>query len=283
MKAENNILLNRVFTRNTVKALIEKNTNETYFTAIKRYINDPDGKNHQELISEIYRRLDGEYRNEYFYKNTLMNKLLLGVHSPMTTTALTEVPVSKSKADFILINGKAVVYEIKTELDNFDRLESQIEDYYKAFSYVCVVTCDSNYEALEKMLKDSPVGIYVLTAKNRLSRRKEPICDISHLNFEVIFKILRKKEYETILQTHYGYLPNVTQFNYYSASKKMFMNISTDTAYKLFTKELKKRNRIDIKSFSKVPYELKSLIYFSDFGNSDYNKLQNFLLSRFGG
>ena len=62
------------------------------------------------------------------------------MHSVNTTTALTEVAIAKSKADFVLINGKAVVYEIKTELDNLERLCSQIDDYYKAFDHVAVVT-----------------------------------------------------------------------------------------------------------------------------------------------
>ena len=70
---------------------------------------DPDGKTNGEIISRIYHYMGESYRNEYFYKNTLLNKLLLGVHKPTTTSALTEVPVGRSKADFILINGKAVV------------------------------------------------------------------------------------------------------------------------------------------------------------------------------
>ncbi len=53
------------------------------------------------------------YRNEYFYKNTILNKLLLGRHSINTTTALSEMPIGKSIADFILLNGKGVVDEIK--------------------------------------------------------------------------------------------------------------------------------------------------------------------------
>ena len=67
-----------------------------------------------------------------------------------TTTALTEIPIAKSKADFVLINGKAVVYEIKTELDNFDRLENQINDYYKAFDHVAVVTCKRKSSGIEE-------------------------------------------------------------------------------------------------------------------------------------
>ena len=120
--------LNRIFTRNMLRHLIDGKTDNVYSSVVRRYTSNPDEKNNRELLSEIYCELKNNYRNEYFYKNTLLNKLLLGVHSVNTTTALTEVAIAKSKADFVLINGKAVVYEIKTELDNLDRLSSQIDD-----------------------------------------------------------------------------------------------------------------------------------------------------------
>lgn len=283
MNTSNYLLLNRVFTRNTFKELIEERTETTYVTAIKRYINDPEDKNNKELISEIYKRLKGNYRNEYFYKNTLLNKLLLGVHNPTTTTALTEVPVAKSKADFILINGKAVVYEIKTELDNFDRLQNQLEDYYKAFNYVSVVTSESNYETIQNKLSGTPVGINLLTRRNCLSTKKRPTENSSNLDLNIIFKIMRKPEYETILRTYYGELPTVSQFNYYTTCRQMYCQIDTKTAYNLFLQVLKSRNHIDIDLYSTVPYELKFLIYFSNLKNNDYKKLQDFLKSKFGG
>ena len=113
MDNANSILLNRFFTRNTFKQVIDDGESPAYIAAMRRYIVEPTRKTNKECISEIYQYLKKEYQNEYYYKNTLLNKLLLGVHSPHTTTALTEVPVGNSKADFILINGKAVVYEIK--------------------------------------------------------------------------------------------------------------------------------------------------------------------------
>ena len=65
---------------------------------------------------------------------------------------MTEIPVGNAKPDFILINGKAVVYEIKTEFDNFDRLENQITEYYRAFNHVAIVTHEKNVNlALEKI------------------------------------------------------------------------------------------------------------------------------------
>lgn len=283
MNSSNYLLLNRVFSRNTFKELIKGHTEETYATAIKRYVNDSEDKNNQQLISDIYQVLKKDYRNEYFYKNTLLNTLLLGIHTPKTTTALTEVLVSKSKADFILINGKAVVYEIKTELDNFDRLETQLNDYYKAFNHVSVVTSQSNYQAIKKRLSDTPVGICLLTNRNNLSEKKEPTQDNSRLDLNIIFKILRKTEYEAILLTHYGKLPNESQFNYYSACKQMFCQIDTPLAYRLFLKELKKRNRIDIELYSSVPYELKYIMYFLNLKKIDFQNLKIFLDSKFGG
>lgn len=278
-----NTLLNHVFTRNTFKKLIESNLEKTYITAVQRYVIDPENKDNQQLISEIYRELQSNYRNEYFYKNTLLNKLLLGVHSLRTTTALTEVPVGKSKADLILINGKAVVYEIKTELDNLDRLESQISDYFKAFNHVSIVTCESNYKAIEKRLMDAPVGIILLTNSDRLSIKRKAIENNSYLDLSIMFKILRKMEYQNIIKNYYGELPSVSQFNYYSTCHEMFCAIEPSTAYNLFLKELKKRNRINIALYSNVPYELKSLIYFSNLKDSDYLNLQGFLVSKFGG
>lgn len=283
MESVNNLLLNRVFTRNTFKALIAGSRDDIYYAAIRRYVNDPEGKSHLQIISEIYEILDKEYRNEYFYKNTLLNKLLIGVHSPKTTIALTEVPVYKSKADFILINGKAVVYEIKTELDNLERLESQLQDYYKAFTTVYVVTSESNFEAVKRKLDTSNVGIYVLTKKNSISLRKKAIDDYSYLNLETIFRILRKKEYENILLKNYGYLPEVSQFYYYSECKKMFKNLDINIAYQMFISELKKRNKIEIQYFYQVPKELKSLAYFSGLKKKDYCILQEFLSKRYGG
>ena len=110
--AANNLILNRLFTQNVFQDLINDNNNITYGAVVKRYITDTEAKNNGELISKIYGIMSKSYRNEYFYKNTLLNELLIEKHNVSTTTALTQIPIGKSKADFILINGKAVVYEI---------------------------------------------------------------------------------------------------------------------------------------------------------------------------
>lgn len=277
MDSANSILLNRFFTRNTFRHIIDGDDSKTYVATIRRYIKNYDRKTNMECISEVYEILKRGYQNEYYYKNTLLNKLLLGVHSPRTTTALTEVPVGNSKADFILINGSAVAYEIKTSLDNFERLDGQIEDYYKAFSRVVVVTSEGNYGDVKKRLEDSPVGICLLTKKGTLSMRKEPeeFCDM--LSKSTMFKVLRKNEYERILYNYYGTLPDVSQFEYYRACQDLFESIPIDDAYNNFIKSLKLRMKLDIVEYAEVPYELKFIVYFSNYKESDYAKLSRFL------
>lgn len=282
---ENNVILNRLFTQNAFFDVMHNGSNPTYGTVIQRYINDPEDKENGTLISEVYRFMSKEYRNEYFYQNTLLNKLLLGKHSTNTTTALTQIPISKSKADFILINGKAVVYEIKTELDTFERLDTQLRDYFKAFNHVCLVTSESQYDRAESILADTPVGIYVLTQQNTLSSilRKEPIMDNSSLDYTAIFKVLHKHEYESILLQHFSSLPVASQAFYYGECLKLFSEIPILDAYNTAIKQLKKRNRITISEFEKVPYELKSLIYFSKPSKSDWKTINVFLNQKYGG
>lgn len=277
--------LNRVFTRNMLRHFMDGKTDNVYATVVKRYICNPNQKKNRQLISEIYCELKNNYRNEYFYKNTLLNKLLLGVHSVNTTTALTEVPIAKSKADFVLINGKAVVYEIKTELDNLERLSSQIDDYYKAFDHVAVVTFEKNLLQLQKVLDsiDKPVGIYVLRKNGKLGTIQKPQRYIEDLNKEVIFKLLRKNEYENIITHYYGYLPEVTQFKYYTACKQLFLEIPLEESYLYVLKNLKKRMQLEKQEFVKVPYELKFLAYFMELKYEDYQKLEIFLEQQYGG
>lgn len=281
----NNSILTRVFTQNMLKELMYDYSDTPILSNIvKRYEIKYDGETKNEsIISEIYQYISRSYRNEYFYKNTLLNKLIISAHRLKTTTALTEVPVAKSKADFIMINGKAVVYEIKTELDTFERLESQISDYYKTFDHVCVVTSESQAEELQVRFNNSPVGIYVLSGKNTLRRLKEPQEFRENLDKEQIFKILNKPEYENIVKKIIKRLPAVTPVQYYRECKKIACELPLDELYSLFLKELKKRNKIDIIDFEQIPYALRFLVYFSKFQKDQLLELNDYLNQPFKG
>src|SRR5699024_2444060 len=200
--------LNALFSRRTLRSLLNGKSEFNYKEKIT----------YEEYINIAYRKLSKHYRNEYYYKNALLNRRLLGVHSINTAVALSELSVGKSIADFVLLNGDAVVYEIKTELDDFSRLDDQLQDYYKAFKNVYVVTAESKIAQLKRMLEDSPTGIIALRRNGSLSRPiKVAQSDSDRLDHTSLFKLLRKQEYLTITEKYFSGIPNVKPVFLYDA------------------------------------------------------------------
>ena len=275
----NNRIMNSFFTQKVFNDLVKNEKNNIYDLTIQQCINKEKMKTNNEVIKEIYNFMNKYYRNEYFYKNTLLNKLLLGIHNTKTATALTQISIGKAKADFILINGKAIVYEIKSDLDNFDRLIAQVKEYYRAFNNVCVITSESNFEKLSHLLNGTTVGIKVLTKANRFSQKlkKESEENNSYLDYNVIFRILHKREFESIIYKYFNELPATSQVFYFTECYNMFKNIPIDQLFELVIKELKKRNEIEEKYLKDIPYELRSLVYFSKPSANYFSKLNIFL------
>lgn len=261
---DNNLILKRFFSKPLLHDLLSGKSNDVFDCVVKRYITDPQGKSYGDLVSEIYTYLGKNYRTEYFYKNTMLNKLLVKRHDYRKTIVLSELPIGNSKADFIMINGKGVVYEIKTELDNLDRLDSQINDYYKAFSEVVIVTYEENLDKVVKIVPDT-VGIMLLTKRKALKTIREPLTDFSYLEYETIFKILRKYEFEKIIQNRGYSLPEVNQFQYYRECYNILTQIKIEDLQADMLKELKNRMKIDIVEFTmSLPEELRFLSYFDE-------------------
>ena len=269
--ADNSRAINRVFTRKVLCNLIENGKSDIFDYVVKRYIDDPSSKNHGQLISEIYAHLNKQQRNEYFYMNTLLNKLLCGIHNVNTTAAFSQVRIGHSIADFVMINGEGRVYEIKSDLDNFDRLYDQLRDYYCAFSKVSVLASIHELEKVHNVLSSfgdmgNAVGIYVLSDRGTIfnkERSREPCAYNEFLNHSSIFKLLRKKEYESIVKDYFGTVPQVEPVFHFRAFLEKFEEIPITEAQQRAFQEMKKRNRITVEEFQGIQPELKAAIYFS--------------------
>ena len=270
---DNSRVINRVFTRGVICDLIQNGANEVFDCVVRRYVDDPDSKTHGEIISEIYERLGKEKRNEYYYVNTLLNKLLVGIHSVNTTTALSKVRIGRAIADVVMINGEGKIYviEVKSELDNFDRLYDQVNNYFLAFSKVSVLSSIHEYEKVERILSrfgdmGDAVGIYVLSDRDTIFNKKhsrEPKLYLERLDYSCIFKLMRKYEFENILLKYFGEIPIAAPAFYYKACLEQFCQIPIITAQELVFEQLKKRNRIEKTVFEGIQPELKSVVYFS--------------------
>ncbi|MCL2856731.1 MAG: sce7726 family protein [Oscillospiraceae bacterium] len=270
---DNSRAINRVFTRGVINDLLQKGSNEVFDYVVQRYVNDPESKTHGQIISEIYAYLGKEQRNEYYYMNTLLNKLLVGIHSVNTTSVLSNVRVGRSVADFVMINGegKVYVFEVKSALDNFDRLHDQVINYFTAFSKVSVLSPMRELEKVERTLLElgdmgDAVGIYVLSDRDTIFNKaytKEPQQFDDYLDHACIFKILRKREYENILNRYFGTIPTVAPVFHFRACLENFKEIPIKEAQHMAFMELKNRNKISKTTFEQIQPELKSTIYFA--------------------
>lgn len=271
--------INKVFTIPYIDKMIRGSGNkDTFLKCVSRYVETKEGLTYGDAISRIYHYMDSSYRNEYYFKNTILNQLLLKKHDLYSTVALTELPIAESKADFIMINGSGIVYEIKTDLDNLNRLENQIADYYKAFKYVNVVVGHKQYDKIKEMLEDSTVGIFVMCKNGNLRCKKVAKCNDKNLSYETMFRILRKKEFESIILKHYGKLPEVNNFQYYRECLKWISQINVKTFQKDMLLCLKKRMQIVVEDTfeQKIPYELRFYAYFTKEKSNQYHIVNKF-------
>ncbi|GHV29831.1 hypothetical protein FACS1894167_09710 [Synergistales bacterium] len=171
-----------------------------------------------------------------------------------------------------MINGEGRVYEIKSDLDNFDRLHDQLNDYFKAFSKVSVLSTIHEYERVERILAEQgdmgeSVGIYVVNDSNDWFNRKdrrEPQQFDEELDHTCIFKLLRKREYENAVRKFFGEIPQATPVFHFRTYLDWFQKIPILDAQKLALAELKERNKITTTAFSQIQPELKSVVYFSN-------------------
>lgn len=221
------------------------------------------------LFSEMLK----SYQNEYVFLNQLFNKIVLGTHSLNTTTAFSQLWVENSKADFVVINGKAVVYEIKTDLDNLSRLDGQLSDYYKAFSNVVIVCGEKNLPSVLRFAETTSAGILCMKRKGSFSTIKPYAENNDHLDSEAIFRLLRKPEYTELILSLGENLPACKEVDYYQECKAI---VSSHPAIQVAGKAmtiLKKRDRIKKEgSYKTIPYSLRASLYFSNLSKKERSR-----------
>lgn len=192
-----------------------------------------------EIFNFYYKILFEKYRCEYVYKNEIVKQILLRNHSTKAKL-YTEVEIYDSKADVVIMNGTSTVYEIKTELDTFDRLIKQLNSYELVFDKIFVVTHSSKLNALIKIIPKY-VGILVLNSDGVLDKIREPRSNKKKVKQEFIFNLLHKREYLEIINNHYGYVPNVPPVHIFQECKKLFVKIPPETAHDYMVKALRER------------------------------------------
>ncbi len=221
-----------------------------------RIISQLTESNNLQLISEIsnytytdffeyiYSQMKVNYKCEYFYLNEILKNEILKKHDH-DHRVLTELKINNSAADLVVINGTTTVYEIKTELDSFSRLEGQLSDYVKAIDKVYVVTHKSMVEKLSSYLDTvfPTVGIYILNRNNRLKLIKKAESNRFQFDITIMFKILNRKDFEFFSKDYYE-------------AREEFYSLSIDECHKFLKFSLYERTK-ELDYLNNIPDSLK--------------------------
>lgn len=243
-------LLARIFSSSVFNELANKGFSPTLNLIIKELdIEVGCYKSLSELFECTYNELSKVYRNEYLYKNSIANKILLGKYSLNTASMISEFRIAKSKADAMILNGTSHIYEIKTELDSLERLDQQLTDYQCFSEFVSVIT---DKKHVSKLLNKIPhnVGLIEFTTRDTFKIIKKPLSNLENLCKSVQFDALRQSEYINIINQYYGFIPTVPNTLLYKECRKLFQDIPIDVVHGYILKELKNR------SFSEQKKEL---------------------------
>ena len=283
MKINNNIeslrSLSQIFSTANFKKIVRKKDYVNTFERITKHTSFPNSITNLELLDNVYNELLESYRNEYVYKNTLINKNLIQKYSLKNTIALNEFKIGNSIADFVLLNGKARVFEIKTELDGLDKLEKQILDYYSFATEVYIVSSSKHIEKLIELHQKTKVGIIELTKKNSLKEIKPALPNIDLLEHSVIFKSLRKNEYINVLKANSIEIPKVSNTLIFKECLNLSKSIDIVVFQKTAIKVLKKRNikNPELLKDNRIPNSLKHICYSLNLSKPEYEELNSFL------
>ena len=213
-------------------------------------------------------------RNEYIYRSAISHKILMGKHSLNTASMLTEFRVGTSRADLVILNGTATVYEIKSERDSLVRLLNQIEDYYRVFGHVNVIAGETH---VDEVCKRTPVSVGVLCLSNRhqistireAENRKDRICPLTVLDS------LRAAEATEILKSLEIPIPKVPNTQRHAALSALFAPVGPSILHEKMVQTLRRtRSQAPLRSLvNSMPDSLKTAALSVSVRRSDHGNL----------
>lgn len=161
------------------------------------------------------------HRDEYIYRAAISQKVLMGTHSLRTASMLNEFRAGSCKADLVILNGTATVYEIKSERDSLARLANQVENYKRVFAKVNVIASEGHIQGVLATVPDD-VGVMCLSTRYRITTVREAadcparICPIT------VFESLRTAEAVAILRAMRVAVPQVPNTQRHVAMRDLF-------------------------------------------------------------
>lgn len=202
-----------------------------------------------------YNLLCKEYRNEYYYKNAIAKKILVGRHSVSSSTMFTEFRVGTSKADCVIVNGFSICYEIKTDYDNLGRLKTQVDSYLKIFDKVNVVVSDKYLDAVLGAVPEE-VGVILLNKRGSLREMRAAQLIIAPIDTGVLIRSLRREEYVSLVESLFGDSPAVSNTEIFRECERLLASATNESVRTEFRKVIRRTRALDKEFILSLPDSL---------------------------
>jgi len=197
-------------------------------------------------------------RDEYIYRAALIHKELMGKHSLRTASVLNEFRVGLCKADLVILNGTATVYEIKSERDSLVRLAHQIENYQRVFSCVNVIASENHIEAVLGTVPDN-VGVLCLSRRYQITPVRKALDCPARICPAMVFESLRIAEAISVLQAMGIAVPETPNTQKHAVMRALFARLDPVALHAQMVSTLKQtRNLASLGDFiARLPKSLQ--------------------------
>jgi len=182
-------------------------------------------------------------RDEYIYRAAVTQKILMGKHSLRTASMLNEFRVGSCKADLVILNGTATVYEIKSERDSLARLVNQIENYIRVFATVNVIVSENHVESVRRVVPDE-VGILCLSRRYQISVVRDALDCPERICPVTVFESLRSAEAAAILKALGVVVPHLPNTQRHGAMREQFADLDRVALHREFVRTLKQTRNL---------------------------------------
>ncbi len=182
-------------------------------------------------------------RDEYIYRAAISQKVLMGTHSLRTASMLNEFRAGKCKADLVILNGTATVYEIKSERDSLVRLATQVENYKRVFAKVNVIASEDHIEGVLATVPDD-VGVMCLSKRYQIATVQDATDCPARICPVTVFESLRTAEATAILQAMCVAVPQVPNTQRHAVMRELFAALDPAELHMEMVRTLKRTRNL---------------------------------------
>ncbi|WP_240905066.1 sce7726 family protein [Flagellimonas oceani] len=195
-----------------------------------------------EYLRYIYKILENNYQNEYVFKNSFLNEILINDIISGDSKVFSEFRIGNAVADLVLFNGTSKVFEIKTEMDSAKRLDIQLKNYRTAFNEIYLIIPES--KSKEYTYLEQEIGI-ITYQPNDLEKFKITRKATSNETVDpnVIMEVFHTNEYKGLVLEYFGSLPRMTSFNQFEKCKELILQIPNHILNSYFISIMKRRQK----------------------------------------